>query len=120
MKARTRRMGYIGWILGSFAIAAALSYAFPARAHGDAEWIERGAYYIIGSNPRAHCCGIDHCKRLTRDEVMNLGNRFKLGSERLGLYQEWPADKTFASENADYWVCHDGPRIRCFFAPAGG
>lgn len=89
-------------------------------AHGDASWIERGAYYIIGSNPRVHCCGIDHCTRLSRDEVMSLGNRYKIGSLRRGLYAEWPADKTFASENEHFWVCHDGPRIRCFFAPAGG
>lgn len=90
-----------------------------ARAHGDAEWIRRGEYYTF-DKPRRHCWGISDCHRLERDEVMAFGDRFKSGSLRLNLYAEWPAAKTYVSEDENYWVCFTNERPHCFFAPAGG
>ena len=88
-----------------------------ARAHGDAEWIQKGNYV---SHTNEFCCGTNDCFQV-HVSLSEDGYSFLSPLDGKNVYQV-PERDALQSENAHYWACLDlmNGRVRCFFRPAMG
>lgn len=97
----------------AFAIGLAMASAAPAGAHGDHDWINKGAYR--NSSGEA-CCGKDDCFRLDAAQVEEGRNGYNVPSHGVAV----PHSKVQRSEDEHYWICRTSAKLRCFFAPHAG
>lgn len=82
----------------------------PARAHGPAEWIERGRFTnAVGQL----CCGERGCLEVPSSDVEVTARGFYIRS----LKETVPFDEAQPSPDGHYWRCAWGGERKCFFAP---
>lgn len=86
-----------------------------ARGHGEAEWIEQGAYKNAQGSL---CCGEQDCARLADDdvEITSAGYHIKSLDETVPFNQVHPQP----SVDGGYWRCAWGGSRKCFFVPPMG
>ena len=89
--------------------------ARPARAHGDAQWIQDGRFKnAIGEL----CCGVRDCNPIADDDVITRPDGFYIISLKETVpYAE--ATPTPLEGGGRYWRCQWGGQRKCFFAPPG-
>lgn len=86
------------------------AFVCEARAHGAAEWIERGGYRnAIGEL----CCGERDCAELADDDVAIVPGGFLVKS----LKEIVPIEQALPSPDGHYWRCQWGGERKCFFYP---
>ena len=99
----------------------------PARAHGEAHWIESNPNFIARNTTSMHCCGERDCRR-------EPSTSFRENKD--GTVTYLPTNTTFEprkngyyhSKDEDWWVCDNKwamfngkPSIAyCIFKPFGG
>ena len=99
--------------LPRLALMAAMSLLpLTALAHGDADWIRRGADY-------GWCCGSKDCERAPSGAVIVDDGVYIIPSTNQSFaFRGRPEDRIFPSIDADYWWClYPDGRIRCLFVP---
>ena len=84
----------------------------PAKAHGPAEWIQRGGYK---NSAGELCCGERDCFELSSSDVTITPAGYFIKSMR----ETVPFDEAQPSPTGSYWRCQWGGRRKCFFAPPG-
>jgi hypothetical protein len=80
-----------------------------ARAHGAAEWIERGG---IKNAAGELCCGERDCKETPAQHVTLPAPGYRLPS---GMFV--PESEAQPSPDGQFWICVWGGQRKCFFAP---
>lgn len=95
------------WII---AIVAALGVVFVryAKAHGPAEWIQRGGYK---NSAGELCCGERDCFELTADDVKITSAGYYIASTK----EIVPFSEATPSPDGKYWRCQWGGSRKCFF-----
>lgn len=99
-------------ILVMLFLAAVFWLATFARAHGAAEWIERGGYKNAAGEL---CCGERDCVELSDADVKVTSGGYLLGR----LNEFIPFSEASPSPTGTYWRCAWGGMRKCFFAPPG-
>jgi len=95
-----------------FLAAAFFALAFPALAHGPAEWIQRGAYKnAVGEL----CCGERDCGEIAADDVKAVPGGYLIKSRN-----EFIPHSEAQPSPGGYWRCEWGGQRKCFFAPMQG
>lgn len=83
-----------------------------ARAHGPAEWIQRGQYK---NGAGELCCGERDCFELADADVkITSAGYFVIPTK-----ETIPFDQATPSIDGKYWRCQWGGARKCFFAPPG-
>ncbi len=100
-------------------LLAIAALAAPARAHGDADWINKGGYRNAAGEL---CCGKNDCFELAPARVLVTPRGYELLDEPSGngSHMIVPHEERQVSEDGKYWLCKVGFRRRCFFAPHQG
>jgi hypothetical protein len=98
-------------VLGVTAAAAATIALFSfARAHGPAEWIQRGGYKNAAGEL---CCGERDCFELSDADVRITAAGYYVVS----IKETIPFSEATPSPDGRYWRCQWGGARKCFFAP---
>lgn len=97
----------IGWT-AVWALVALVAY--PAFAHGPAEWIQRGGYKNAAGEL---CCGERDCFELTDGDVKITSAGYFVVS----IKETVPFSEAAPSPDGRYWRCQWGGSRKCFFAP---
>lgn len=110
-----------GVVAGLVLLALAIAYVVgmprllsPAKAHGSAEWIQRGGYKnSIGEL----CCGVKDCSAIDAADVQSRPDGYYIVSlkETVPYHEATPTPP----EIGGYWRCYWGGKRKCFFAPPG-
>ena len=115
--------GFTFWIIIVVSILAAfLVFISYAKAHGPAEWIQRGGYKnAVGEL----CCGERDCFELDDKDVKVTASGYLVTLrtptlQGVAVYQETvPFHEATPSPDGKYWRCQWGGSRKCFFAPPG-
>lgn len=94
-------------VLAALAVSATLSLA---KAHGPAEWIQRGNYKNAAGEL---CCGERDCAELATGDVAITAAGYFVVSIR----ETVPFSEAQPSPDGHYWRCQWGGTRKCFFAP---
>lgn len=82
----------------------------PAKAHGPAEWIQRGGYKNAAGEL---CCGERDCFELGDGDVKVTASGYYIVS----IKETVPFSEATPSPDGKYWRCQWGGARKCFFAP---
>ena len=103
-------LGTTAAIVAFFLVLSALQ---PARGHGEAEWIQRGAYKNAAGE---FCCGEHDCTEISSDGIEVWPNGYWIK----GLQEFVPNAEAQPSLDGHYWRCAWGGQRKCFFFPPPG
>ena len=85
-------------------------HTVAGRAHGPAEWIQRGAYRNAAGEL---CCGERDCFELSGEDISITEAGYFVKSIR----ETVPFSEALPSPDGNYWRCQWGGSRKCFFAP---
>src|SRR5688572_30209784 len=111
-----RQVGYFAaWLAAVAAIVALSLLVFLnaiARAHGTAEWIQRGEYK---NSLGELCCGERDCFEMFDADVKITPQGYVIRATG----ETSPFHEATPSPTGTYWRCYWGGKRKCFFAPPG-
>ena len=110
---RPARRSPEGRSLGLAAAVAMLVILAPprARAHGDAEWIERDVEW-------RWCCGPEDCRRAQPGEVERTDKGFLIPRTNQ-IFHEGLRGYYQHMHDHEFWLCIRGGAVICLFVPEG-
>jgi hypothetical protein len=118
-----------GFLLIMFAIAVLMAALTTlVRAHGPAEWIQRGEYK---NRVGELCCGENDCGLLSTGAVVRVPGGYQVdavfaGQNKQGQPFQFPIKGFVRDEDAtpspdgEYWACSWGGMLKCFFVVLPG
>lgn len=121
---------FIAWLL-AVAVVLMLSgmvwFASIAKAHGPAEWIQRGGYK---NSVGELCCGERDCGYMVGGRITEARNGYDVrawflvepvGAEPFMIRHDGfvPHSEATPSPTGEFWLCRWGGARKCFFAPPG-
>lgn len=86
--------------------------AKAARAHGPAEWIQRGGYK---NGAGELCCGERDCFEVSERDIKVTQRGYYI----VPIAETIPFSEATPSPDGRYWRCQWGGARKCFFAPPG-
>ena len=99
-------------LVAGFAIGITLVVMAVARAHGPAEWIQRGGFKNLAGEL---CCCEHDCFELSDSDVRITAAGYFIVS----IKEPVPFSDATPSPDGRYWRCAWGGQRKCFFAPPG-
>lgn len=81
----------------------------PARAHGDASWINDGKYTDANG---VHCCSVTDCGVISADDVAAVPGGYSVRGFLV------PHGSVHSSKDAQHWACTKPGGYRCLFIPS--
>jgi hypothetical protein len=116
-------------LLGIALLVSLFMAAKPARAHGDAAWIEAGKY--TNAAGQLCCgerdCGVFHDGKITTtpagyriDGTFRIHNSLMRTTTDVEVHELIPYSEATPSPDGRFWRCAWGGERKCFFAPPPG